>query len=139
MGNAYVLPSLAAVVGGTSILGCSEGYGSTVAGAITIVLPQNTLQFVGICPADQQGLYGLIVLLVLFVYGRGAHVREANQAYHEFLQTRTTRAECADQVEGQPGLDRTLQVVSSTGRHLLDSRFGPAAGCLPGAKTDANR
>lgn len=77
MGDPLVLQAIAAVViGGTSILGGSGGYGGTIAGAITIVLLQNVLQIVGISPAGQQILYGLIVLVMLFVYGRGARVRE---------------------------------------------------------------
>ena len=77
MGDPFVLQAIAAVViGGTSILGGAGGYGGTIAGAITVVLLQNVLQIVGIRPAGQQILYGLIVLLMLFVYGRGARVRE---------------------------------------------------------------
>ena len=37
-----------------------------------MVLLQNVLQIVGIQPAGQQILYGLIILLMLFVYGRKA-------------------------------------------------------------------
>jgi ribose transport system permease protein len=77
MGDLYVLPAIAAVVvGGTSILGGSGGYAGTIAGAITIVLLQNVLQIVGIKPAGQQILYGLIILLMLFVYGRNARVQD---------------------------------------------------------------
>ncbi|MBA3415155.1 MAG: ABC transporter permease [Chloroflexia bacterium] len=77
MGDQYVLQAIAAVViGGTSILGGSGGYGGTVAGAIIVVLLQNVLQIVGVRPAGQQILYGLIILLMLFVYGRGMRVRE---------------------------------------------------------------
>jgi ribose transport system permease protein len=77
MGDAYVLQSIAAVViGGTSILGGSGGYGGTIAGAIMIVLLQNSLQVAGIRPAGQEILYGVIILLMLFVYGRSAQVRE---------------------------------------------------------------
>lgn len=77
MGDAYVLQSIAAVViGGTSILGGSGGYGGTIAGAIMIVLLQNSLQVAGIRPAGQQILYGVIILLMLFLYGRAAKVRE---------------------------------------------------------------
>jgi ribose transport system permease protein len=77
MGDLYVLPAIAAVViGGTSILGGSGGYTGTIAGAITVVLLQNVLQIVGIRPAGQQILYGLIILLMLFVYGRNARVHE---------------------------------------------------------------
>jgi ribose transport system permease protein len=77
MGDFYVLPAIAAVViGGTSILGGSGGYTGTIAGAVTVVLLQNVLQIVGIKPAGQQILYGLIILLMLFVYGRNARVQE---------------------------------------------------------------
>ncbi|MCC6314118.1 MAG: ABC transporter permease [Thermomicrobiales bacterium] len=77
MGDQYVLTSIAAVViGGASILGGSGGYGGAIAGAITSVLLQNVLQIVGIPFAGQQILYGLIILLMLFVYGREARVRE---------------------------------------------------------------
>ncbi len=77
MGDRYVLLAIAAVViGGTSILGGSGGYGGTVAGAITIVLLENVLQIIGIERAGQNILYGLIILFMLFVYGRGGRVRE---------------------------------------------------------------
>jgi len=77
MGDPFVLQSIAAVViGGTSILGGAGGYGGTVAGAITVVLLQNALQIVGIRFAGQQILYGVIILAMLFVYGRSARVRE---------------------------------------------------------------
>lgn len=77
MGDSYVLQSIAAVViGGTSILGGAGGYGGTIAGAILIVLLQNSLQVAGIRPAGQEILYGLIILIMLFVYGRSAKVRE---------------------------------------------------------------
>ena len=77
MGDLYVLPAIAAVViGGTSILGGSGGYTGTIAGAITVVLLQNVLQIVGIQPAGQQILYGVIILIMLFVYGRNARVQE---------------------------------------------------------------
>jgi ribose transport system permease protein len=77
MGDAFVLQSIAAVViGGTSILGGSGGYGGTIAGAIMIVLLQNSLQVAGIKPAGQQILYGVIILSMLFVYGRARQIRE---------------------------------------------------------------
>jgi ribose transport system permease protein len=77
MGDRFVLQAIAAVViGGTSILGGSGGYGGTIAGAITVVLLENTLQIIGVRPAGQNILYGLIILLMLFVYGRGQRVRE---------------------------------------------------------------
>jgi ribose transport system permease protein len=77
MGDRYVLLAIAAVViGGTSILGGSGGYGGTVAGAITVVLLENVLQIIGIERAGQNILYGLIILFMLFAYGRAGRVRE---------------------------------------------------------------
>ncbi len=77
MGDNYVLPSVAAVViGGTSILGGSGGYTGTIAGAITVVLLQNTLSIVDIGQAGRSIIYGLVILAMLFVYGRGGRVRE---------------------------------------------------------------
>ncbi len=71
MGDRYVLQSIAAVV-----IGGSGGYGGTIAGAITVVLLENTFQIVGIRPAGQNILYGLVILLMLFVYGHGGRVRD---------------------------------------------------------------
>jgi ribose transport system permease protein len=77
MGDNYVLPAIAAVViGGTSILGGSGGYSGTIAGAIIIVLLQNILTIEGLRQAGQQILYGIIILIMLFVYGRESRVRE---------------------------------------------------------------
>jgi ribose transport system permease protein len=77
MGDGYVLPSIAAVVvGGTSILGGSGGYVGTIAGAIIITLLQDILSIENRSQADQQILFGLIVLAMLFLYGRESKVRE---------------------------------------------------------------
>lgn len=77
MGDTYVLPSIASVViGGTSILGGSGGYTGTIAGAITVVLLQNTLSIVDIGQAGRSIIYGLVILAMLFAYGRGGRIRE---------------------------------------------------------------
>jgi ribose transport system permease protein len=77
MGDPYVLPSIAAVVvGGTSILGGSGGYVGTIAGAIIITLLQDILSIENRSQADQQILFGLVVLIMLFLYGREGKVRE---------------------------------------------------------------
>ena len=76
MGDAYVLPSIAAVVvGGTSILGGSGGYMGTIAGAILITLVQSLLTIENRPRADQQILFGIIVLSMLLIYGRESKVR----------------------------------------------------------------
>jgi ribose transport system permease protein len=77
MGEAYVLAGVAAVViGGTSILGGSGGYAGTIAGAIIVVLLQSTLSIAQVPEAGRNILYGLIILVMLFVYGRGKKVWE---------------------------------------------------------------
>jgi ribose transport system permease protein len=77
MGDPYVLPSIAAVVvGGTSILGGSGGYIGTIAGAIIITLLTNLLSIENRPRADQQILFGLIVLVMLLIYGRERKSRQ---------------------------------------------------------------
>jgi ribose transport system permease protein len=77
MGENYILPPIAAVViGGTSILGGAGGYGGTIAGAIIVVLLQSTLSIAQVPQAGRNILYGLIILVMLFVYGRAGKVRE---------------------------------------------------------------
>ncbi len=71
MGDAYQLSSIAAVViGGTSILGGMGGYLGTVAGAVIIYILQSILTIINIQDAGRDILYGLVILLVLFLYGR---------------------------------------------------------------------
>jgi ribose transport system permease protein len=77
MGDPYVLPSIAAVVvGGTSILGGSGGYLGTIAGAIIITLLTNLLSIENRPRADQQILFGIIVLIMLLIYGRERKARQ---------------------------------------------------------------
>jgi ribose transport system permease protein len=77
MGDNFVLPAIAAVViGGTSILGGSGGYAGTILGAIIVTLLQSVLSIEGRSQADQQVLFGLIVLIMLLLYGRESAVRE---------------------------------------------------------------
>jgi ribose transport system permease protein len=77
MGDGFVLPAIAAVViGGTSILGGSGGYVGTILGAIIVTLLQNVLSIEGRSQADQQILFGGIVLIMLLLYGRESKVRE---------------------------------------------------------------
>ncbi|HET8727259.1 MAG TPA: ABC transporter permease [Alphaproteobacteria bacterium] len=76
MGDAYLLPSIAAVViGGTNILGGKGRYAGTVAGAILIVLLQSVLSVMQMPEAGRQVIYGLVIIAMLFVYGRGEKVQ----------------------------------------------------------------
>jgi ribose transport system permease protein len=71
MGDAYLLPSIAAVVlGGASILGGRGSYIGTVAGVILITLLQSILSVVQIEEAGRQVIYGVVIIAMLLLYGR---------------------------------------------------------------------
>lgn len=71
IGSAYLFPSIAAVViGGTSILGGKGGYAGTVAGAIIVTTIDSMLQIVHIAEAGRNIINGVIILLLLSIYGR---------------------------------------------------------------------
>src|SRR5487761_1988612 len=71
MGDAYLLPSIAAVVlGGTSILGGRGRYLGTVAGVILITLLQSILAVMQIAEFGRQIIYGVVIVGMLLLYGR---------------------------------------------------------------------
>ena len=71
MGDAYLLPSIAAVVlGGTHILGGRGTYLGTIAGVILITLLQSILSVMQITEAGRQFIYGAVIILMLLLYGR---------------------------------------------------------------------
>ncbi|ACP23614.1 putative permease component of ABC transporter (plasmid) [Sinorhizobium fredii NGR234] len=71
MGDAYLLPSIAAVVlGGTSILGGRGSYLGTVAGVILITLLQSILSVMQMPEAGRQIVYGVVIIVMLLLYGR---------------------------------------------------------------------
>jgi ribose transport system permease protein len=71
MGDAYLLPSIAAVVlGGTHILGGRGSYLGTVAGVLLITLLQSILSVMQINEAGRQLIYGSVIILMLLIYGR---------------------------------------------------------------------
>lgn len=72
MGDAYLLPAIAAVVlGGTNILGGSGSYAGTVVGVILITLLQSILSVMQIPEMGRQIIYGVVIVAMLLVYGRG--------------------------------------------------------------------
>jgi ribose transport system permease protein len=76
MGDAYLLPAIAAVVlGGTSILGGRGSYLGTVAGVILITLLQSILSVMQIAEFGRQIIYGGIIVLMLLLYGRDKGMR----------------------------------------------------------------
>jgi ribose transport system permease protein len=76
IGDPYLFLSVGAVVvGGTSLLGGRGGYGGTVAGAIILTELTTILIGVGLPDALQQVFLGIIIVLVVSIYGREPHVR----------------------------------------------------------------
>lgn len=72
MGDAYLLPAIAAVVlGGTSILGGRGSYLGTVAGVILITLLQSILSVMQMPEFGRHVTYGLVIIAMLLIYGRG--------------------------------------------------------------------
>jgi ribose transport system permease protein len=75
MGNAYLLPAIAAVVlGGTRILGGSGRYVGTVVGVILIVLLNSVLSIMQMPEAGRQIIYGAVIIGMLLVYGRNQKI-----------------------------------------------------------------
>ena len=75
MGDFYLLPSIAAVViGGTNILGGRGRYLGTLVGVVLIVLLNSVLSIMAMPEAGRQMIYGLVIILMLLVYGRGERV-----------------------------------------------------------------
>jgi ribose transport system permease protein len=71
MGDAYLLPAIAAVVlGGTSILGGKGSYLGTIAGVILITLLQSILAVMQMPEAGRQIIYGVVIVVMLLLYGR---------------------------------------------------------------------
>jgi ribose transport system permease protein len=76
MGDAYLLPSIAAVVlGGTSILGGKGSYLGTIAGVILITLLQSILSVMQMPEAGRQIIYGVVIVAMLLLYGRSPATR----------------------------------------------------------------
>ena len=75
MGDAYLLPAIAAVViGGTHILGGRGRYLGTVVGVVLIVLLNSVLSIMQMPEAGRQIIYGAVIIGMLLVYGRGRKV-----------------------------------------------------------------
>lgn len=71
MGDAYLLPSIAAVViGGTHILGGKGRYAGTVIGTVLITLLSSVLSVMQMPEAGRQIIYGLVIIVMLLAYGR---------------------------------------------------------------------
>jgi len=76
MGDAYLLPAIAAVVvGGTNILGGQGRVTGTLVGTILIVLLQSMLSVMQMPEAGRQVIYGLVIIGMLLAYGRRDGIR----------------------------------------------------------------
>ncbi|MBW8637276.1 ABC transporter permease [Hoeflea sp. WL0058] len=75
MGNAFLLPAIAAVVlGGTHILGGRGRYVGTLIGVVLIVLLNSVLSIMQMPEAGRQIIYGTVIIAMLLVYGRNQRV-----------------------------------------------------------------
>ncbi|MDX2007657.1 MAG: ABC transporter permease [Meiothermus sp.] len=76
LGDQYTLPTIAAVVvGGTALAGGIGGYAGTMSGALLLTLIASLLFTLGLPEFGRQIVYGLILLVLLAVYGRGRRLR----------------------------------------------------------------
>lgn len=76
VGAPYLFTTVAAVVvGGTSLIGGRGGYGRTVAGVLLITVITTLLVGLGWNDQVRQILLGLLIIVMIGIYGRQAHVR----------------------------------------------------------------
>lgn len=76
MGNPYLFSSLAAVIVGGTIGGGPGDYTRTVVGALLLTVVTTVLVGHGLTPADQQIMYGAVILVAMAVYGRERRVQD---------------------------------------------------------------
>ncbi len=76
VGEAYMLPSIIAVVfGGTSLAGGKGGYTGTMAGAMMLTVLTGILTTVNIDESGRQMIFGATLLMLMMFYGRGRAMR----------------------------------------------------------------
>jgi ribose transport system permease protein len=76
VGDQYLFTTLAAVViGGTSLMGGHGGYGYTVIGVLVLQVLSAFLIGIGLKYEWQQFIFGLLILPMVALYGRAAHIR----------------------------------------------------------------
>lgn len=76
VGQPYLFQTIAAVViGGTALVGGRGSFLGTVAGAIVLTQINTILIGLGLQPSLVQAALGLIIILLVSLYGREAHVR----------------------------------------------------------------
>lgn len=76
VGDPYLFTTVAAVVvGGTSLLGGSGGYGATIIGVLVLQVLTSFLVGMGLNYAAQQTVFGLLILPMVAIYARSPHIR----------------------------------------------------------------
>ena len=76
VGDPYLFMTIAAVVvGGTSLLGGSGGYGFTVIGVLVLQVLTSFLVGIGLNFQWQQFIFGLLILPMVALYARSPHIR----------------------------------------------------------------
>lgn len=76
VGDPYLFSTVAAVViGGTSLLGGSGGYGATVLGALVLTVLTSLLVGLGLSFAAQQAVIGFLIVPMVAIYARMPHIR----------------------------------------------------------------
>lgn len=76
VGDPYLFMTIAAVVvGGTSLLGGSGGYGFTVIGVLVLQVLTSFLVGLGLEFEWQQFIFGLLILPMVALYARSPHIR----------------------------------------------------------------
>lgn len=76
VGQPYLFQTIAAVViGGTALVGGRGSLVGTVAGSAVLIELNTFLIGLGLAPSTVQAALGLVILLLVSIYGREAHVR----------------------------------------------------------------
>ena len=76
LGDPYLFEGLAAVIVGGTAFGARGDYWKTVLGALLLTVLSTVLVGKGYSSADQQIIFGVLILIVVAGYGRGPRMRD---------------------------------------------------------------
>ncbi len=77
LGEVYLFPTIAAVViGGTSLAGGEGNYWGTISGALVLRVIDSILTQFSLPQSARQAVLGILLILVMTVYGRGRALRQ---------------------------------------------------------------
>ncbi len=78
VGQPYLFQTIAAVViGGTTLVGGRGGLVGTIAGALVLIELNTLLIGLGLSPPMVQAALGFVIIVLVSIYGREAHIRSA--------------------------------------------------------------